>query len=333
MKKKYILLLFFCFSLLSIKAQVTDLESDLKNKKADTIADGWRTGGVFGANFSQVSLNNWAAGGQNSISLNSILSLFAHYKKGKNNWDNYLDLGYGIVKQGKEADFIKSDDKIEFTSKYGRKAAKNLYYAGLLNFRSQFDEGFNFPNDSLKISDFMAPGYFLGAIGMDYKRKNLTFFVSPITAKVTVVNDQTLANQGAFGVEGAEFDNNGLITKEGERVRSEVGGYLRMMYNRTLVENVKFSTNLALFSNYTNNPENIDVNWDVLISMKVNKYISATVSSSLIYDDDVDIQVLNDDGSPKLGSEGNPIVGPRTQFKYTIGVGLSYSFGVEDERN
>lgn len=330
--KKMILVVFGLLSFVFAFSQVTEVESDLKKKKSDTL-DGWKFGGVFNAQFSQVSLNNWAAGGQNSISINSIASFFVHFKKGKNNWSNYLDLGYGLVKQGEEGSYIKSDDRIELTSIYGREATKHWFYSGLFNFRSQFTEGFNYPNDSVIISDFMAPGYFLGAIGMEYKKgSNLTLFIAPLTAKITVVNNQFLADQGAFGVDPAEFDINGVKIKNGSKNRTEVGGFIRLNYNRLIVENVTFSTNLSLFSNYENNPANIDVNWDNLISMKVNKYITATLSTSLIYDDDVDIQVLNDDGSPELSPNGEPIVGPRTQFKYVIGVGFSYSFGVKDDR-
>ncbi len=331
MKKIAFLISIIAFS--SSIAQVTDKEKDLKNiTHSDSIPDGWRKGGVFNFNFSQVSLNNWAAGGQSSVSFNSLASLFAHYKKGKNTWDNYLDIGYGVIKQG-DGDFIKSDDKIELTSKYGRKATDHWYYAGLFNFKSQFDGGYNFPNDSVLISDFMAPGYFLGAIGMDYKLgSKLTFFVSPVSAKITVVNNKDLADAGAFGVDEAEFDINGVKTKDGSRSRTEVGAYLRFMYTTEVVKNVSFLTNLNMFSNYAEDPDHIDVNWDNLITMKVNEFISASFSTSLIYDHDIQIQELNGDGSSKLNEQGNPIIGPRTQFKYVIAVGFQYRFGVEDNR-
>lgn len=329
MKKLLFIALAYTASLTAF-AQTTEAEDDLKSKGADELEDGWRKGGVFNLNFSQVSLNNWAAGGQNSISINGLSNLFANYKKGKITWDNSLDLGYGLVKQGEEGDYIKSDDKIELNSKYGRKATKNWYYSGLFNFRSQFTEGFNYPDDSTVISDLLAPGYFLGAIGMDYKKgDNITLFIAPLTTKLTVVGVSSLADAGAFGVDPAEFDGNGVKTKDGSSTRLEVGGYLRFGYKRVLMENVTYTTNLSLFSNYENNPQNIDVNWDNLLSLKVNKYISATFSTSLIYDDDIDIQELNDNGSAKLASNGEPIIGPRTQFKYVIGVGFAYSFGAE----
>jgi hypothetical protein len=156
--------------------------------------------------------------------------------------------------------------------------------------------------------------------------------LAPLTAKVTVVADQDLADAGSFGVEGAEFDNQGNKTKDGEFLRYEIGGYLRFMYTKKFSDDIKFQTNLNLFSNYAENPGNIDVNWDNLLTMKVNDYISASVSSNLIYDDDIDIQETKSNGNPKFDDNGNPVVGPRTQFKYVIAVGFNYRFGVKDDR-
>ena len=310
-------------------AQTTEAEKKLKTINTDT-TQGWKYGGVFGLNFSQVSLTNWAAGGQSSVSLNGLLDVFANYKKGSSAWDNNLTLGYGEVKQG-DADWIKSDDRILFTSKYGRKATKNWYYAGLFNFKSQFAPGYSDPAETVVISDFMAPGYLLGAIGMDYKpNDNFTMFISPVTAKLTYVGIQNLADAGAFGVDAAEFDaTTGEKIKDGKNSRLEVGGYFRMLYKQQLMKNVNFQTNLDVFSNYSEEPSHLDINWDNLLSMKVNKYITTTISTSLIYDHDIEITEKKSDGTDKLDESGNPIIGPRTQFKYVLAVGFQYKFGAK----
>ena len=309
-------------------AQVTDGEKTLRAQKADT-AQGWKTGGVFGANFTQVSLSNWAAGGQSSVSLNGLLNVFADYKKGTSAWDNSLVLGYGETKLG-GSDWIKSDDQIILNSKFGKKATENWYYAALLNFKSQFAPGYSDATESNKISDFLAPGYLLGALGMDYKpNANFSLFISPLTAKLTVVSIQDLADAGAFGVEEAEYDAAGIKTKDGENTRLEMGGYVRMAYKKDIWENVSFTTNLDLFSNYSENPQNIDVNWGNTLSMKVNKYLTTTITTMLIYDDDIDITETDDSGTPKLDDNGSPIIGPRTQFKYVLAVGFQYKFGAE----
>lgn len=305
-----------------VKAQVTEEEGNLRAQSSDTVT-GWKTGGVFGFNFSQASFTNWASGGQNSISLNALASVFANYKKGKSTWDNTLDVGYGLLQQGKNASVIKTDDKIDFSSKFGQAASKSWYYAALLNLKTQLTPGYNYPNDSFKISDFLAPAYLLGAIGMDYKpNDNFTAFIAPLTSKNTLVNNRLLANAGAFGVEKAVYDNAGNLVTPGANVRSEFGGYLKMVYKRTLMKekNISFVSKLDLFSNYLHNPQNIDVSWENIIGLKVTKYISATISTHMLYDDDIDIAVDNN-------SDGLvDVVGPRTQFKEVIGVGISYKF-------
>ena len=307
MKKIVLLSLVMAISV-GLFAQVTDAEKNLKTQNTDT-TQGWKTGGVFSLAFSSVSLTNWAAGGQNSVSINGLANMFAIYQKGPSAWENYLNLGYGFLKQGNANGFMKSNDKIEFLSKYGRKATKSWYYSALLSFNSQFTAGYNYPDDSTVISNFLAPGYVLGAIGMDYKpNKTFSAFIAPFTSKITIVNDKLLSEAGAFGVE------------PGEQIRNEFGGYIRLFYTKNFSKNMVFQTKLDLFSNYLHNPQNIDVNWETLIDIKLNKFISVIISTNLIYDDDIDIAIDNN---------GDGIVdasGPRTQFKNVLGVGLSYKF-------
>jgi hypothetical protein len=295
-------------------AQVTEAEKSLRSLTSDT-TKGWKKGGVIGANLAQTSLTNWAAGGQNSLAVNGIFSVFANLIRGKSRWDNSLDIGYGLLKQGQNAQFMKTDDKIDFLSKYGQKAFSNFYYAALLNFKTQISPGYNLPNDSVKISAFFAPAYLLGALGMDYKPDAyFSAFLSPLTGKFTFVNDQILSDAGAFGV------------TPGKKVKNELGGYVRVIYSKNdfkneFMKNISFTTKIDFFSNYLDKPQNIDVSWETLIAMKVNKYISVNFNMHLLYDDNTKIQVdRNDDGIV------DPVPGSRIQFKEILGVGLSYKF-------
>jgi hypothetical protein len=319
MKRIILLLALGSLFINSAFTQITESEEQLRTQTADSL-EGWKKGGIITLNLSQISLTNWAAGGQNAFSVNGLINLFANYKKNKNIWSNSLDIGYGVLKQGKDEDFIKTDDKIDLLSKYGREAVKNWYYAALFNFKTQMTAGYNYPNDSVKISDLFAPAYILGSLGMDYKpNDDFSTYISPLTSKITIVTDQNLANQGAFGVNPAEYDGMVLIS-EGEKVRFELGGYLRMEYRKELMENITVLTKLDLFSNYLDKPQNIDVGWETLITMKVNKYISATLNTHLIFDydikfdEDTDGDGINDDKVEKV------------QFKEVLGIGLSYNF-------
>lgn len=281
----------------------------------------WKYSGITSLNFSQVYMKNWSAGGVQSIAGNALVNLSADYKKGKKSWENDLILAYGLVKSGEE-DYRKSEDKIDFTTKYGLQAFDdNFYYTALLNFKSQFGPGYNYPNDSTIISDFLAPAYGLLSLGLDYqKSENFSIFFSPLTAKFTIVNNSRLADAGAYGVEPAQYDENGRKIKEGETMFTEFGGYLKMSYHRNVMENVLYETKLELFSSYTEDPSHIDVHWDNTLAFKVNKYISANITTRLIYDHDIDIAVDdNEDGTIDA-------VGPRTQFMETFNLGIQYTF-------
>jgi hypothetical protein len=307
---------FFC--LLSVSSgQVTSLEKGLRTANADTTL-GWKKGGIFAVNLSQTSLKNWAAGGQNSVAVNGIVSLFANLKQEKSAWDNSFDLGYGLLKQGKEG-YRKTDDKIDLLSKYGRHAFGNFYYAGLLNFKTQMQPGYNYVNETIKnkISDLFSPAYLLLALGLDYKpNAYFSAFLAPVTAKFTFVTDEFLSDAGAFGV------------KPGEKSRGEFGGYLRMIYSRNdfkdeFLKNVAFTTKIDLFSNYANNPQNVDVSWETLIALKVNKFIAVNFNTLLLYDDDIKVP-FDRNGDDTIAV--NEVVGSKVQFKEIFGVGLSYKF-------
>lgn len=311
MNKKLLIISIVLFMNLLVFAQITEVEKTIRDKEKmiatpdSTTTSNWKNGGVIDLNISQASFKNWAAGGENSLAFNGLLSVYANYKKEKNSWDNMLDIGYGRLYQGDGSSYIKTDDKFDFSSKYGRMLSEKWYYAGLLNFKTQMTQGYNYPNDSIAISNLLAPGYLVGALGMDYKPNTyFTAFMAPLTGKITIVNDKTLSDEGAYGVE------------PGEIFKNEFGGYIRLMYNREFMKkSISFLSKLDLFTNYLNKPENVDVSWENIIGFKVNKYLSATITAQLVYDDDI----------KATDSNGN-VIGPKTQFKEIIGIGFNYKF-------
>ncbi|HWY38096.1 MAG TPA: DUF3078 domain-containing protein [Bacteroidia bacterium] len=290
-------------------------EAEKATDVADTSKIHWKTGGTINISGQQVSLTNWAAGGQSAISGSGLVSLFANYSKGKLTWSTNLDLAYGVIKQASNRKWWKNDDRIQFTSKVGHYAFKNTYYTALVDFKSQFAPGYNYPNDSVQISNFLAPAYGIVALGLDFKPTSyMSFFIAPVTTRITIVNDDSLAKHGAFGVQKQVSDTAGHIITPYKKIRVQYGGYFKMMFKKDIMENITFATVLELFSDYLHNPQNLYVNWTTLTSMKVNKFISATLSTQLIYDDAV--MIKDKDGK----------TGPRLQIKQVLGVGLSYKF-------
>lgn len=297
--------------------------------KAQDAADttlGWHRKGITSISFNQVSLSNWAEGGEGSLSLLSIFNYDANLRRELAQWDNTVNLGYGLVKTG-DNDAQKSEDLIDLISKYGYKAFKSWFYTGRFNFKTQFAPGYNYPNDSVIVSEFFSPAVITLAAGLDYKPAEMfSFMISPATGKITIVNNQRLADGGAFGVEPAVLNDFGEIIKPGENIRSEFGASVATQFQITFLENMFFKTSLDLFNNYTDknaeNRDNVDVDWQSLLSFKVNKFFSTTFATRLIYDDDIPVPLFEDVNGEKVQVG----TGPRTQFKQLFGATFSLTF-------
>lgn len=304
--KKYLLGLLIFVTSQHAFAQVDSIAA-AASKSNKTIGTDtlWRNTLAFGVNFSNVGLNNWAGGGQNAMSFVGVVVGTVAYHKDKVHWNNFLDLAYGFQRLGgKAVPFRKSDDRMYFQTKFAYEQTKKLRYAALADFRSQFAEGFNYydnvkKDSSVKISDFLAPAYITASLGMEYlPYKNMSLLLSPVSAKYTIVKDQALSDSGAYGV------------TRGQTLRKEYGVSFMFKYKADIVKNVTFATQLYLFDNYNN--FNIDVFWDCFVYLKVNKFLTTTFTTNLIYDDDINI------------ARDNGTVGPAIQFKNVLAVGLVY---------
>ena len=272
----------------------------------DTIKMTWKTGGLMSLTFNQAALSNWSAGGDKSaISLNGLLNLYAYYLNGKHSWDNFLNAQYGMTNTT-SLGTRKTNDVFDYTSRYGYDMGKKFYLTALFDFRTQFAAGYNYPTTDTRslTSDFLAPAYALLAVGVMYKpTSNFSVFVSPITARELIVHNDSLAAQGAFGVD------------TGKTSRFEFGAYASIIYNTNLSKTASYSGRLDLFSDYLNNPQNIALYMTNVLNVKVSSIISMMLSVTLIYDDR--IKSVKADGS---------YGGPALQLQETMGIGFAYKF-------
>lgn len=279
-------------------------------------ASSWDVGGDANVTFFQSSFTNWTdGGGDPTTSIGILGNLFAKYKKDKLSWSNNLLLQYNIQKVGQDADFVKSIDKLELLSVAGLYAVENWDYSMLFSAKTQLT---NTEVDGVLQSKFFAPGEIILAPGMKYAqgtkdtRTNTLVNISPATARWIIVADDDLAATGTFtGIPG-------------ERAKFEFGASIIGTYrvNVTNTENSKITyfTGLELFSNYLENPENIDVKWTNLFSANFLKFLTVTFATDLRYDADVAVPIDdNNDGTPDR-------TGPRTRWAQTFGVGLGYKF-------
>ncbi len=277
----------------SMATSITLLAEENEN---DTIPESpWQFSLFASQQLNQVSFNNWAQGGENSLASTTVLNLGATHKKGNFEWENLLNMSYGILKI-EDTPLRKNEDRIFLLSKGGREVTKNLSTSFLLDFRTQFTEGFKYPNDSVLVSNFMAPGNLRLSLGVDYKPwEFLSLFFSPASGRLIFVLDDDLSNQGAFGV------------KEGENMAAEFGFLANFMFKKEIFEDLLVESRLTLFNNLVdedkNNRKNTEVDWETSINIKINRYITASFLFHILYDHDTI---------------------KKTQTRQLLGIGLSY---------
>ncbi|MFI3315076.1 MAG: DUF3078 domain-containing protein [Rikenellaceae bacterium] len=263
----------------------------------------WSLLGNTGLTLNQVNLSNWSAGGENAIGFNLTFDYAADYKKDKQLWNNRIELAYGL-NNTKSDGSKKTSDKLYLSSTYGYGIAKNLYLSALTTFQTQFDAGYNYNTDPRTyISNFMSPGYLTIGTGLTWTPKS--WFVAtftPTSWRGVFLTSDILSAEGQYGVD------------PGSHMFTEFGANLQMEAQYEVIKNINVFSRLSLFSDYLLNPQNVDVNWDVQVNMKINKWFSATISTSLIYDDNILIEQADGTKTQKL------------QFKETLGVGFQMAF-------
>ncbi len=277
--KKIIFVFAIALAGLQVNAQANEKELLEKNaaaaaKTADTTNQGWKRGGNFTFLFNQSAFNNeWLGGVTLNIAGNIGINYDFNYKKDRNVWDNKIIIAYGLTKLKGQAT-TKSDDRIEFTSLYDKKAGQGYwYYSAFLNFKTQMDAGFN-PDRTVKISQFFSPAYLQVGPGMLWKKsENLKVNIAPATARLFFVDSKYTLLGSAFGVE------------QGKTSRFEFGAALTGYYKLNLMKNISMENTLNLYSNYLDKPQNVDVDYQMNLVMTINKYISANLAMQAIYDD------------------------------------------------
>ncbi len=275
--KKILFSVILAFAINGAFAQVNEKELLKKNEEAaaklkEEKPNGWTKKGTFTFLANQATFNNWLAGGQSNISGNIGLNYDFNYKSEKWNWDNKIIAGYGLTKI-KDQDVQKSDDRLVFNSLAGRKAGGYWYYSLFFNFQTQFDSGFD-KDSGIKTSHFFSPAYFQFGPGMLWKKSdNLKVNIAPATSKLVMVHKHFTEFGPSFGVE------------QGETTRFEFGAAINAYYKFNVMENVSFENILNLYSNYLEDPQNVDIDYTLNVVMKINKYLTTNFAFQTIYDD------------------------------------------------
>ena len=265
--------------------------------------EGWSHNGLAGFNLSQTAFTNWSAGGENTVADNIYFNGSLNYKKDKLSWTNDLSANYG-QNFTQNTGWRKSIDNLNFASKLGHQITETVYYAALLDFKSQLADGYKYTDDDKTlVSKFLTPSYLNVSVGIDYKpNSHIAAYYSPVAGKLTMVTDTLLSE--AYGIDA------------GKKVKPQLGSIFKVNVDYTFFEDkVTLKSVLDLFTAYDDSFGKIDVNWDVLIGYNLTKLLTLTFQSTLKYDDDI----------KTADSEGN-IRGAKVQFKEMVGLGISYKF-------
>ena len=301
----------------------------------------WTKSLMTNLNFAQTALWDWAAGGNDNYTMTGYLDANANYAKEKMIWNNRLQVDYGFLYSDDKPILQKVKDRIYFESKWGYETPiQPLSYSANFDFKTQIDNNYKYGTPTgitgeptkadwlaareLK-SGLFSPAYSTLGIGLLWTPKSwVSVNVSPLTGGFVIVDNEELrktygmelrdlsaTEQAAYDAAVAAGTATGSYYKSS---RFELGAQVKTDINFVVNDNLKYTTQLVLFSNYLKNPQNIRVNWDQKLFWKMAKFFTLTFSTNLIYDDTV------------LITNEKHTAGFRTiQFKEFFEIGFSYT--------
>lgn len=310
------------FIVLLFLVSTTITQAQKKEKKKDTIPDGWRSLGQAEVLFSQSAFSNdWQGGGTNNIAGNFNINWDLYYKKKKLTWITKTTAILGFA-AARDQEFVrKTSDRFEINSLVGSQILDTKwYYSSIFNFRTQLAAGFEFfernvtndagevieqVEDRRLITDAFSPAYLQIGPGFLWKESNtLTVNLAPATARFIFVNSD-FTRVDTNDPEALEAFQPFFGVDANQSLRFELGSSLSVYYKEELIDNIVFENILNLYTNYIENSKNIDIDYTLNIAMEVNKYITTNLALQFIYDDDA-VRGL--------------------QVRQVLGVGLKYAF-------
>jgi hypothetical protein len=293
----------------------TPVRTIARLKPLEEIPVYWKTGLESAFMLNQTYFSNWARGGDNSLSTMLDIRALARYNNTaeKTHWTTTGRLRYGSIVT--EANGFRTNmDMLEMNSQYNKVMKGKVDFSSSIYFKTQIAKGFNYSKDPpLVVSKFLNPGTFTVGVGVEYKpytRTRINF--SPLSYRNTFVLDTVTINQRLHGI---DLD---------KRSRQEMGGQLVINSTNKLLETLSMNNAIRLFSGYLDKPQNVDVDWEISFDKQINWFFLIRLNLHLIYDDDIRIPVLNNEGKPVLMPDGTAKRVPRTQFKQFMGLTMSF---------
>ena len=285
-------------------------------EEEEVVPDGWTRGAALGLDLGQLlQFNPRIGAGENRLGLGTNFSAFARLKRGRLNWDNNFSLNFAIQKLGagilppgfnpdEKQPFQKSIDELRFASQvgYSFREGSKWGYGAEVTFLTQLTPTYqdaasrnllkdiDGTNGGNPIAQFLSPATFTFSPGITYRpNEHFDALFSPLSYKTIFVADETIRQLPIYDFLDDQMDGN--------RVLNQVGASLRANYANTFLKDDRllFKSTLGLFSNYLNNPQNVDVDWRTEIGFEIIKGLTAGLNTTVLYDDDIDVQISDYD--------------------------------------
>ncbi len=285
-------------------------------RKIITKAQLWkyRTEAILALN--QGLLSNWVKGGESNISTAFDVTWYADYlnKPYLVSSNNFVRLKYGLI--ASTSNGVRTNiDLFETNSKLNHKAFGRFDFSATALFKTQIMKGYDYPNDSVPVSKFMNPAILTLGLGLDYKPDKLTSInISPLSYKGTFVPDISMIDQTKYGV------------AKDRRSKHEPGASVLISHEFKPFKTVSVKNRLQLFTNYIHNPQNIDVDWEMIVVASLNWFTDVRLNTHLIFDDDTRTLLFTRGKDPVLGPDGLQKKTARIQFKELLGLSLAFRF-------
>lgn len=276
--------------------RATDLKTGIKIDKLKRSP--WTKKANALLQFSQNYISpNWYQGGSDNVAILGIVNGQLNFDNRKTiQWDNNFEwrTGFNTVDGDTLRLFNTNDDILKVYSKLGIKAGGNWFYTGSFDFSTHFFNSYKAINSMDMRATLLTPVRLNIGVGLDYKYKKMfSIMLSPLTYKYIYANDTTRINPGSFGI------------KKGENQLKQFGSSFKAQTSFSPLTNVNVDSRLNFYTNY----EKVEIDWEIVGTFVVNRFLSTRLSLNPRYDNTV------------FQSAGERA---QVQFKELLTFGLSY---------
>ncbi len=312
--KKWILFYFGFLIFGNAFGQTTEQAAAQEKMRADKVnatmaieeKEGWSSKAGIGLDLAQLlNINPYVGAGSDRLGIGGVLNYKTIYKKALFSWKTELlinlttqRIGSGVVSptSSQKIPFEKALDQFNVNTNFAYKLNSSSAWAYSLDlglrtqvlnsyidsasskvYLKEIKEG-NY-NTSL-VSKIFSPALITLAPGIQYaKGSKWNFFLSPVAGQILFISDQNIANLGVHGTSLKEGS-----TTEYEKSKFMLGALAKVGYANTYFGKLNVGSALSLYSDYLDQPQNIDVIWTNSFAIEILKGLNLGIHADLYYD-------------------------------------------------